>query len=594
MSGGISFKKEKTMKTIADEIILNYSRKNWEVIPIKENSKIPATNNGYKNHTKNPNLIKNWFKNQNYNVAVVAGSVSGVLVLDIDPRNSGDESLEKLEKKLGKLPETLVQLTPSGGFHYIFKYNEKLKKCVVDQGIDLLTDGGYFLVSPSKIGNKSYEWELSSESLQIAELPKSWVSYILKLKEEKKPLISEKLLDGNRNIGLFSLGSSLRKIGLTSNEIFSCLKAVNQERCESSLSDEEIRKIAQNSGNYKQEVDIVSDSVLGASAIENLLAKRKSGFYLENGNEILKSKVVAEWTLENFIPENSVCMLYGNSSSGKTFIALDMALCLATGKNWNGNNVKKGNVIYLCGEANSGIGKRLKAWSLHNKQTDLSNFNLSSCALDLDQKDGLKEVEKSIEKIKGGISVIFIDTLNNHFSGDENSSRDSRNFINACNYLSRKFNCSVVINHHTGHTSTRARGSSAWKANLDSIFFVKKRGDTIEIQNTKQKDYVCSPTINLNLKKIGESAVVVSESCDDNLGKYKRIFLTVWEIEKKMRDGKPFVSRNTMKEFLKEKGLSDRTIQNMLSTNYSGKMVGLLKNNNFLQKVQGGWICNTN
>ena len=44
------------------------------------------------------------------------------MVLDVDPRNGGSESLEKLLSRYHELPDTLVCATGGGGWHYYFQY----------------------------------------------------------------------------------------------------------------------------------------------------------------------------------------------------------------------------------------------------------------------------------------------------------------------------------------------------------------------------------------------------------------------------------------------------------------------------------------
>ena len=50
------------------------------------------------------------------------GPTSGVDVLDVDPRNGGQESLDDVEDRDGKLPETPIDLTGGGGLHVLFAH----------------------------------------------------------------------------------------------------------------------------------------------------------------------------------------------------------------------------------------------------------------------------------------------------------------------------------------------------------------------------------------------------------------------------------------------------------------------------------------
>lgn len=82
----------------------------------------------------------------------------GVLVLDIDPRNGGDDALDALEHKHGALPPTLTARTGSGGWHRWLTYNgpARGKLCT---GVDVKTNKGYLVAPPSQhISGGTYEW----------------------------------------------------------------------------------------------------------------------------------------------------------------------------------------------------------------------------------------------------------------------------------------------------------------------------------------------------------------------------------------------------------------------------------------------------
>lgn len=85
------------------------------------------------------------------------------LVIDIDPRNGGAESFEKLEKDL-KIKLNYTVKTPRGGYHIYLKILENyvgmsLKKTLKDYpGIDFLTEGCYCLICDCKTRAGKYTW----------------------------------------------------------------------------------------------------------------------------------------------------------------------------------------------------------------------------------------------------------------------------------------------------------------------------------------------------------------------------------------------------------------------------------------------------
>jgi hypothetical protein len=85
--------------------------------------KHPSTPHGVKDATTDRGQIKSWWTaSPDANIGIATGSASGILVLDIDPRNNGEETLARLTTELGPLPETITAITGGGGRHLIFKH----------------------------------------------------------------------------------------------------------------------------------------------------------------------------------------------------------------------------------------------------------------------------------------------------------------------------------------------------------------------------------------------------------------------------------------------------------------------------------------
>ncbi len=96
-------------------------------------------------------LVNDWFRRwPEANVGVVTGRVSGVIVLDIDPRNAGEASLLELEATVGVLPSTATVLTGGGGRHLWYLSGEAIVPSrPLGPGLDLKGEGGLVVVPPS-------------------------------------------------------------------------------------------------------------------------------------------------------------------------------------------------------------------------------------------------------------------------------------------------------------------------------------------------------------------------------------------------------------------------------------------------------------
>jgi putative DNA primase/helicase len=84
--------------------------------------KHPRTSRGFKDATKDPDQARRWWdKWPDANIGIPTGRVSDLLVIDIDPRNAGDDSWETLIREYGSIPDTAEQVTGGGGRHIVFR-----------------------------------------------------------------------------------------------------------------------------------------------------------------------------------------------------------------------------------------------------------------------------------------------------------------------------------------------------------------------------------------------------------------------------------------------------------------------------------------
>jgi len=75
------------------------------------------------------------------------------------------------------------------------------------------------------------------------------------------------------------------------------------------------------------------------------------------------------WLIREYFEEDTFAVLYGPPGKGKSFFALDVSCCIATGTDFHGHEVKKGAVFYIAGEGHNGIARRLAAWAKYNGVT---------------------------------------------------------------------------------------------------------------------------------------------------------------------------------------------------------------------------------
>lgn len=138
----------------------------WHVFPLNRGAKTPmAGGRGYLDATTDPDQIRAWWTRfPDANIGIACGA-SGLVVLDVDPRNGGEETLARLVAKHGPLPATLEARSFGTdanvpGRHLYFC--GELRKGVLGPGLDLQGAGAYVVAPPSVVA-APYEWTTGGE-----------------------------------------------------------------------------------------------------------------------------------------------------------------------------------------------------------------------------------------------------------------------------------------------------------------------------------------------------------------------------------------------------------------------------------------------
>ncbi len=212
------------------------------------------------------------------------------------------------------------------------------------------------------------------------------------------------------------------------------------------------------------------------------------------------------WLITDYIERNTLNCVFGDPGAGKSFVAIDMALCVANGADWSEQKTEQGGVIYITGEGHNGIKRRIDAWEkYHNIETPEGRFILSTCPVLLGDPKAAEiasiEIKQIINEADIQPSLIVVDTLARNMGGDENNTKDMNDFIiNIDTYLRVPHSASVLIVHHTGHADkSRARGSMAFKGALDSEYkVVKTKNGGARMINTKMKEFEPPETVDFS------------------------------------------------------------------------------------------------
>lgn len=176
-----------------------------------------------------------------------------------------------------------------------------------------------------------------------------------------------------------------------------------------------------------------------------------------------------EWLIEGWLQAESLVSHYGPSDSGKSFVAIAMACCVASNIDWLWSPTQHGDVVYVYAEGGAGIAKRVRAWCQATKRPFPPRLHGIPHAVNMLDQATVEALIAEIKTKKIAPRLIVLDTLARCFGdGDENSTKDMNAFVTGCDELRHAFpGCTLHVVHHTGYDTTHSRGSSAFKAAAD-------------------------------------------------------------------------------------------------------------------------------
>lgn len=202
--------------------------------------------------------IEAWYRNyQDANLGVITGKESGVIVLDIDPKHGGFESLKAAEERYEELPETPTVITGSGGRHFYFKHpGGKIgnRAGLFGGGVDIRGDGGFVVAPHSKHINGRYEWEISPMEMPFSDLPQ-WLYREIQ-QEAAKPSAAQQVTgeimmgEGGRDNWLTSMAGTLRKRGIGVDAIARCVWVLSKYHCDPPVTQDDAVRIAKSVCRY--------------------------------------------------------------------------------------------------------------------------------------------------------------------------------------------------------------------------------------------------------------------------------------------------------------------------------------------------------
>lgn len=254
-----------------------YATDGLPILPLRPRSKVPATRHGKNDASADALLTAARFpENTSNNIGIVTGESSNIIVLDVDPRNDGEDAFARLERTYGKLPQTMRATTGGGGFHLYFRLSpgpvglSDRPNVAGFRGVDLKA-GGYVVAPPSvHESGKNYEWDGDTP---MADAPE-WLVSLAKGAKRIEPVASKAqttILEGGRNDTLFRMACSLRAKDFGEEAILAAILAENEQKCSPPLDREECSQIAASAMRYEPSTNHADTDLGNARRLADLM-----------------------------------------------------------------------------------------------------------------------------------------------------------------------------------------------------------------------------------------------------------------------------------------------------------------------------------
>lgn len=490
------------------------------VFPCLPNSKKPATVNGFKDASADVAQIDAWWsEDPNYNLAV-SPEAAGWAVVDLDGGEVGETAWAKVQEQHGTAPATYEVRTPRGGRHLYFEGTCPSSVQTIGEKIDTRGLGGYVLLPPSIVDGKPYTVSVRAE---IAPLP-AWVPMLTRKHQEKHQAAVEGMnLPANVSRAIAFLKARapaiegqggdnhtlmtcflLRDLGISQDKALELLQEHWNPRCEPPWEEDALAdKLSRDKDNEDGAwADAGTPADVFGAALQNMgvlgneaaVSERPPRFKAYSILE-MRQRPPIKYMIPEILRERGMAMLYGQSQSMKSFLALDICLHLATGtKGWGREGGEQLNVAYFAAESPEAMCRdRAQAWQMLHGVPDekLDTFKLFEDVPECRNPEDVAEMAVQVIAQDIKPDIIVIDTLAYFMTGmDENSAKDASLAFSYLKEIERTFNCMVMVVHHMGKSGREARGSSAFGAGFDTTMEMKRieKSVALELWMRKQKD----------------------------------------------------------------------------------------------------------
>lgn len=549
------------------DILAGYAARGWSLVRLRPGTILPIDQRWQAGAIRGYTPIYQAFAyDPDINVGIATGMPSGVWALDVDPRHGGHEAMGSLIAQYGGLPITRTHRTPGGGWHHFWTMpadGSDVRNSVsrIGPGIDVRGTGGYVAAPPTRreatpgAPGGEYVIELDVEPVDAP-------SWLLDLARPRAPQTSSFVTDqSTRNYSSLAVHGTVLT-GPEAERVHGyAIAAVNSELArvagavEGTRNDTAFRAACSLHELINSPWSGISpDAVWAAFATAGAMcglpgweieavwvkAQQRVGWNgrpyptLATGYDVgaflppapaagevaiprqhLRDRLLTysqlmrlpspEPLIEGWLWRDAPAWLAGEPGDGKTFVAIDFALCVATGTEWHGHATKAGRVLYVMAEGAAGGRDRVAAWCQHyrggNPLPDDDSFAVYPEPIQAGDPQGWAElVEVANER---DLDLIVLDTQARMTVGlEENSNTAMGLFVNQIEAVRRACRGTVLVVHHVPRGGTNLRGGSAMEGAAYTVLRATKSGALVTIHQDKQKDGVELEPLTLQLVQV--------------------------------------------------------------------------------------------
>lgn len=202
-----------------------------------------------------------------------------------------------------------------------------------------------------------------------------------------------------------------------------------------------------------------------------------------------------EWRIDGIFPTHGSSTIYGAFESFKTWVALDMLLCLAAGKPWQGRELKQCDVLYIAGEGQHGIAHRVLGWCAANLGGERpQGFRAIPEAVAIPLNGDTDDLLRAIDSLAMPPSVIALDTITRMSGGGSlNDEKDMQAYVRGMDRVRIHTGAHIMNIGHSGKDRDKGLlGSVVLPAAMETIICVEREKDHLTLINSnpkgKQKD----------------------------------------------------------------------------------------------------------